>query len=850
MLPMLAALSLIVAGPVSSHVSDAAPLNDPMRPICQITKDSFTVQYFSEFACPTKLELRRGDTPRAAYGHKPDGKVTIVEGSAAPSREHRLLVRGLEAGKRYYYRIWDPQSHPTAQEIRWGAGDGFRREFAVSTEAPRGWKTIIHIPVKVLLMPNVINVESATDDPDNPAPHPERITPEQIAKIESEYAVSSRYFWVNSGMRLWVDYHFFVDDRWERWGPEPDKVDAFYKGWPVCRSYAGKDFADPGGGDFTIVDTKDPLHVTKDPVVEQTPYSGQIEMAWPRRWNFRSRKWEFYNSGGGTLGLDDFPSGIPGRSQFLAGGDTAWLATHEFHHDLESHGEFSLSNREDDRIVFNHPAPRHRYLKQDGTVDEVTWTTSARHGEHWDVMAYWDRTLTDAQWLRLMFGETLVVRDADEDGFPDSDLRLPLDEKRFGSNPRTPRTDGEIGDLDKVMLSSWAPGPLQSSWTKPPFQGLMPNPKSPDSDGDGIPDALDPYPLVPTEPFIPSMHAAIDGDMREWAEAPVALEFDKGGIHFQFKQGHDEAGYYGFYRLTGPWQRVDAVFDGEGRGVYSGAGVLGFQTLRANLDAGAAGPEGVLINTKPLFGGSPGLRIKAAKAPDGSMEIEFSLPNRGLGPWYWTRGGNEIGAEMNVWDNRGRGYSAYEAYRPFYARMVEPYGIEPTPSGAPAELEAGAEVLPGQPALKAGPGWTLKDGAYSYSGDAESPLTIAGLDAHDFDFAVEIEANNDALLGAYPKATKTPSATDGYVGFAGGYGNTVSKLRLSGQEYGDDARLTPGRHWVQLSRREGEVWLLLDGKPVAWASDPNPRVALDRFAVIGGYGGHQIVHSIRYRLYE
>lgn len=850
MILFLAALALYPTdGNATYHASDATPALDPMRQVTRVAKDGFSLQYWTPTTCETKVEIRQGEFPRTAFGHRPDGTPQVVLGAAGKTGWHRIEVKGLQPGKRYFYRIWDPGATPTSVEKNWGAGGGWRREYAVSTLAPRGRKTIIRVPVKVLLMPNVVNLESGAADPNGPAPLPPKLTDAELAKIREEYAVSAREFWVSSGMRLWVDYQIVVDDRMQRWGPEPADAPLGYKGLPVCRSYAGQDFAAPGGGTWTYVDMKHPETVHTEPIVEERPYSGQIEQAFPRKWNSFTKRWEFYNSGGGTYGVDAWPQGTPGRSQYLGGGDTAWLATHEFHHDLESHGEFSLGNREDDRIVFDHPSPRRRVIKADGSVDEQTWTTNGRHGEHWDLIAYWDRRLTDAQWLRMYFGYTETVRDADEDGFPDDDPRLPLDERRFGSSAGRKQTDGEMGDLAKAMLSNWIPGPLQSTWTKPAFQDVIPDPKKADTDGDGIPDAEDPYPLFPNEPVIVDLSPAIDGDAAEWRDVPVAGSFERDGVRFTFKQAHDEMGYYGLYEVHGPWTRIDGTFDGEGEGVYSGKGILGFQTLRNEPRPGSASPNLPLVDTKPTFGGAPGLRIAARRLADGGMTIEFRLPNRGEGPWYWTRGGQEIGVALNVWDGQGRGYAVWEPYHLFYARMVEPTGVEPLPGNPPAELIDGPGVQifhPGDPGLKLEGGWRVEGGAWRHSGE-ESPLYLSGLKATSFDLVAVIEAKSDAILGAFTKANKM-NAGEGYVGFVGGYGNTVTRLRTFGNERGDSTVvMTPGRHTVQLTRRNGEVWLLVDGKPAVFATDPNPKAVVDRLGVLGGYGGDQIVHEVRVR---
>lgn len=828
----------------SLHVSDAAPLVDPERPVTQIGKTSFSLQYWTETPCESKIEVRAGSWPRNTFGHKPDGEVRLVEAGKEKVGWHRVTVPNLKPGTRYYYRVWDPGEKPTAIETTWGAEHGWRREFAVSTEAPKGRKTIIHLPVKVLLMPNVINAESAYDLPDEPALLPAKLTDADITHIKQEYADSARVLWVASGMRLWVDYRIVIDDRWQRWGPDVDpkeskqstkEANAFYVGLPVCRSYAGKDFADPGGGTWTFVDVHNPLAVHTEPFVEETPIAGQIEQAFVRKWNGRTKHWDFYNSGGGTYGIDEWAKGVPTRSQFLGGGDTAWLATHEFHHGLESDGAFSFGENEIDRIVFDHPAPRKRVTRGDGTVDEMVWSTNGRHGEHWDVMSYWDRQLTDVQWLRFMFGSTETVKDADEDGFPDDDPRLPLDEKRFGSSPTKVSTDGEVTDLAKAMLSNWAPGPLQSTWTKPPFQGLVPDPKKPG-------------PLLPNPPVIVSLHPTIDGNPLEWGSAPLAGSLNRGGLSLTYKQAHDDDGYYGLFVVKGPWNRIDATFDGEAKGVYSGEGVLGFQVYNRAPEGGEAQPSGSIVEVKPLFGGAPDLKLAAKLLDTGETAIEFRLPNRGNGPWFWKGGGHEIGTAVNLWDASGRGYCLWEPYKPFYARMLEVYGEAPLPSFGPAALEPTSDVTqlhPGDAALKADAGWTISAGT-GVPGTTEAALTVSGLTAREFDFVAEVDTDGPVALGAFPRTTKTPSAQQGYIGWLGA---GVAKIRQPNEE--ESARpyqLPKGTHRVQFSRRIGEIWLVVDGLVVGHAVDSSSRMVLDRLSILAGYGGKPTVRRVWYKV--
>jgi hypothetical protein len=775
----------------------------------------------------------------------------IVSGPAGRRTYHRLQITGLRPATRYSYRIYDPGATPTGQEARWGAQRPWRREYSFSTLAPRGRKTIIRVPIKVLIMPNVLNVASAHGPDGALAPPPPALTDAQIAAIRNEYAVSSRFLFVNSGMRVWYDYRLIVDRRWQRWGEQPSNAAPAYRNWPVCRSYAGQDFVGPGGGDFTIVDTRHPTRAGKEPVDEGEVYVGQIEQAFPRRWDAARKAWVFYNSGGGTLGIDDWDRGIPGRSQFLGGGDTAWLATHEFHHQIESLGQYSLANREDDRVIFDHFFARKREKKPDGTWDEWTWQTSWKHGEHWDGIAYFDRMLTPVQWLRLHFGQTIAVADADEDGVPDDDPRLPLDEKRFGSDPRKARTDGVLNDLAKIQLSTWAPCPLTSTWDKAPQPRILPNPHSADSDGDGIPDNVDPYPLYPWQPFVWPLTAEVDGDASEWKDVPLAGEVAAQGVRVRWQQGHDDRAYYACFRMAGPWRRVYVGMDPEGLGFYSSPYTYAFA-----IEAGAPGESPTL---RPVSGnGCPGLTWRSAVTPGGEAVVEISVPNRGESLWFWQGGGREVGTSVSITTRDGKPLSIYEPYALFYCRMLESYGRKALPPGAPAELLDGEGVASFDFSSPAALGpwqfvsgnWIAENGALRFvKGDeGENQAVLSGFAARDFDIWAEFEAQSDMHMGAWTaEAAQVNNLTD-YVAFLGGFGNARSVIRAFGQEVGaEDSGIEKGRHTMQFSRRNGRLWLLSDGKPIAAAMDPDPTKRVTRIGFLGGWDGRQAIYRVRIR---
>ena len=663
------AVTLAAMATVAGAQGDGKALYDPMRPVMMLGRDRAVLQWFTRTPCVTRLQLRKGVLPCRTYGLREDpwkaGDVQVLAGPPGLHTYHRITLLHLAPGTRYYYRCYDPGADPTTLEQTWGAQKPWGREWAFSTLAPKGRKTIIRIPVKVLLMPNVVNVASAHLANGRVIPPPPDLTGSELARIKEEYATAARFLFINNGMRVWYDFHIFVDARRQRWGPEPPNVSPIYKGWPACRSYAGTDFAPPGGGDFTVVDTLDLQHVGKEPVHENFPYVGQIEQAFPRRWDEPKKEWVFYNSGGGTYGADEWARGIPGRSQYLGGGDTAWLATHEFHHQVEALGTISFGTDENDRVIFDHFFPRRRVRKPDGTYDEWTWQTSWAHGEHWDGISYFDRLLTPVQWLRLMFGETITVADADEDGVPDDDSRLPFDEKRFGSDPHKAATAGGVPDLARIQQSTWAPCPLTSTWNKAPYPLRRPKPRADDTDGDGVPDAVDPYPLYPWEPFIWPMTATVDGDPREWSDIPLAGTNSAHGVTIRFKQAHDDAAYYACFQMQGPWAKVSVGLDGEGLGYYTTDSTYAFDVL--NLPGGA--------EVRPTGGNHcPGMEWKARVDAAGETTVEISIPNRGSGLWFWTGGGRPVGAAISLWTSSGAPLSIYDPYHFFYARMLQRFG--------------------------------------------------------------------------------------------------------------------------------------------------------------------------------
>jgi hypothetical protein len=344
---------------------------------------------------------------------------------------------------------------------------------------------------------------------------------------------------------------------------------------------------------------------------------------------------------------------------------------------------------------------------------------------------------------------------------------------------------------------------------------------------------------------IPFQSVLIDGDRSDWANVPTSGRIQQPGLDVTFKQCHDDVAYYGSFEIVGSWKTIHAVFDGEGLGVYSGVGVVGFDLVNAAITSAGAGPRAGALEIKSVFGSVTPIKWRTKQTEKGRF-IEFSYPNGGEGTWYWSKGGHEIGVSISVADETERAFALWQPYSLFWCRMEEPVGKQPLPAvpdSVKTLLPKSTTYKPGDAKVKLSPDWKANGGQWVHNG-ADSALVIDGLALKDFDLVAEIEGKSDLVLAAYTRTQKL-AVDDGFVAFAGGYGNRSARLRFLGIEIGDEpAKITPGNHTVRLSRREGAWWFFLDGKLVGFSRDIAPRAVLDRVAVFGGWGGNQKVSTL------
>jgi hypothetical protein len=132
-------------------------------------------------------------------------------------------------------------------------------------------------------------------------------------------------------------------------------------------------------------------------------------------------------------------------------------------------------------------------------------------GEQLDFQAKMFRDFNAYEKLLPQWGEIQEAIDADNDGFPDDEQLVPLDEKRFGSSALQVDTDGD-GYSDRQEAVDGIYGGS--------------NPNKSDTDGDGIPDGNDSYPRYPVNTTVPSFTPTIDGIIESgWHLANDTISF-------------------------------------------------------------------------------------------------------------------------------------------------------------------------------------------------------------------------------------------------------------------------------------------------------------------------------------
>jgi hypothetical protein len=321
------------------------------------------------------------------------------------------------------------------------------RSYPLPPLTPRGRHWYSRLPMLALIFANV------TDTPRAGAPPQPLLADSEITRIRRQLTDAVRFYWVHSGMRLFLDLETLViheplrrSDLYgaEWWYPPKDSVLASYL------RLNGKRLAD---------------------------YSGLLYLTCTQGYDTVSRSWVLAGKGGA------FTNGVgTGKGYGISWWDVTranhnagnnWLMVHEFNHQLDD--IFMVSGYPE--YWFNHISP--------------TIGTAGPFGEHFDANRYILRMVPPAEWSDLRTTTLEEASDRDHDGIPDNAPLLPLDELRLGSDSTTSDTDGDgVADADELAFSNW----IVEGWGESAGTPLLPNLRSADADGDGLSDSIDPIP--------------------------------------------------------------------------------------------------------------------------------------------------------------------------------------------------------------------------------------------------------------------------------------------------------------------------------------------------------------------
>lgn len=632
-----------------------------------VTWDGAGITYETRSPAPTQIQLRESpyplvvDSTYAVEGFGVSETVVIDEGK---SKQHSITLTSLNPGTRCYYRLFMP-------DLRAVPSDGWTREYAVNTLASPGRTGFVRVPVRILLVANVVDPEGLTGEsyePENTMdeagpdsiPIPQPTSPEDIEQYYLEsFREAQLFYWINSRMRYWVDIDLLVDETMYRAGGCPPDAPQWLEDLPQLK------------------EEKSWGKVLREAGAENKLYYGEVVCQAERRWRSEKQEWFYRGSGGSTMGVKYWLDEPHGTSHFRGGSDVAWLFTHEFKHQVESQYRLSGLVREDDRMWFCHFAPRYDDPETDWI--EWKWDTAADHGEHWNGIAWQLRHLTRDQYMRNYWGELRTAEDRDEDGIPDDAPELPLDEKRLGSSPEKTDTDGDgLPDMEELLASTWVRSPLVPVRKRLFVPYIRPDLLGPDSDADGIPDGQDPYPIYPYSTTIPRETIKVDGGIADWKQSQtitfrhIGLLPTGHSVDLTVRSCYNRNWLFYSLEIKTEHRGIDFLVDADADGALRGNDNIhirirptgSLNKVQVRLCEAGSWPhmdEDLLRNRDILY---------AVRSLTDQQEIEIGLPKRpdiGLE----LEPGEEIGLEVLIDLPEGTRVSVFEPYTIFDSVLAD-----------------------------------------------------------------------------------------------------------------------------------------------------------------------------------
>ncbi len=408
----------------------------------------------------------------------------IFRDSDQKSLQHQFIVNNLRPSTTYHF-----QFSPTLKTIP--AADGFSQNYAFITPPEAGKKHYWSLPIATIIFTNVL--DSSKMKFSFPALPP--LDNEELDRIKSQVEDGIRFYWMNSGMNLFLDNDYIIVDE------QLFQHQIFGAQWWY-----------PPKKDWVIKSIENSGKKVED-------YIAVLYLACVRDFNEKTDKYEMRGKGSG------FTAGIGANSQHglsywevthanHSSGNN-WLMVHEFHHQVDE--LFLMSGYP--QYWFNHFSP--------------TANTAADFGEHFDGNAWILKNWQIANWYDLKFGNIQFTIDEDMDGIPDDDPALPMDEIRLNSSPRAKDSDSDgVSDLNEILVSNWI---IEGCGETYGGTAMFPNLINNDTDHDGVADSIDPYPLYPFNPIIKFKQTS----SAETLNRPIFAQLLDNRIHATIYAGFD-----------------------------------------------------------------------------------------------------------------------------------------------------------------------------------------------------------------------------------------------------------------------------------------------------------------------
>ncbi|MBI3766830.1 MAG: hypothetical protein HY277_10080, partial [Ignavibacteriales bacterium] len=437
------------------------------------------------------VEWQSVERKPGSVSYTPHGSYVFGSGREdSASTLHKITLKDLPASWTCHF-----QFEPTLETIP--QRNRHEPQYTFTTPAGKQTKLYARLPMIALIFANVVDDKNTRPtDPLQPL-----ISSSEIDRIKSQLADAVRFYWIHSGMKLFLDLEPLVvqemlkrsnlyGDEW--WYPPRDSVLKHYL------TLSGKDIKN---------------------------YSGILYLTCTQQYDTTLKKYLLAGKGGA------FTNGVgTGKGYGISWWDVTkpnhnagnnWLMVHEFNHQLDD--IFLASGYPE--YWFNHISP--------------TIGTAATFGEHFDANAYILHIVPPEEWYNLKHTDLKTTRDADMDGIPDNDPSLPLDEVRLGSDSTKTDSDGDgVSDFDELSLSTW----ISEGWGET-YGGhaIFPALYRTDTDGDGIDDRNDPYPCYHVNPEVHRLQSAGSQLLRPFAalhdshiNASIFTAWDDSSLHFQF----------------------------------------------------------------------------------------------------------------------------------------------------------------------------------------------------------------------------------------------------------------------------------------------------------------------------